>query len=72
MEQKEKFLIKLGTKIAQYRKGKNFSQEELAFLVKTAPNYIGCIERAEKCPSLRFLKKLAKTLDIKVKDLIDF
>jgi transcriptional regulator with XRE-family HTH domain len=72
MKQKNKILIKLGAKVAEYRKEKGFSQEELGFLIRSARNYIGCIERGEKSPSIKILHKIAKALDVKVKNFIDF
>lgn len=72
MIKKEKILIKLGQKIAEFRKDKGFSQEELGFLICSARNYVGCIERGEKSPSIKTLSRIAKALDHKVKDFIDF
>lgn len=50
MKKKDNLLVKLGKKIAEYRKEKGFSQEEVGFLIRSARNYIGCIERGEKSP----------------------
>lgn len=72
MNKSSKVLVKLGTKVAEYRKAKELSQEELGFLIKSARNYIGCIERGEKSPSINTLCKLAKALGVKVKDFIEF
>lgn len=72
MNKNNKILVKLGKKIFEYRKEKGFSQEELGFLIRSARNYVGCIERGEKSPSINTLCKIAKVLDVKVKDLIDF
>ncbi len=72
MDKKDKKLIKLGLKIAEYRKEKDLSQEELGFMIRSARNYIGCIERGEKSPSISTLCKIAKALDVKVKDFIEF
>lgn len=69
---KDKILVKLGKKIAECRKEKGLSQEELGFRIRSARNYIGCIERGEKSPSIKTLYKISKALDIKTKDLIDF
>lgn len=69
---KDRILVKLGSKIAEYRKEKGFSQEELGFLIRSARNYIGCIERGEKSPSIKILSKIAKALDVSVKDFIEF
>lgn len=72
MIKKDKMLLKLGSKITEFRKAKDLSQEELGFLVKSARNYIGCIERGEKTPSLQTLQKIAKALNVKVRDFIEF
>lgn len=72
MYKKDKILVELGLKIAEYRKEKHFSQEELGFLVHSARNYIGCIERGEKSPSIKTLSKISKALNVKIKDLFDF
>ena len=72
MVKKDKILVKLGKKIAEFRKEKSFSQEELGFLIRSARNYVGCVERGEKSPSIKMLTKIAKALDVKVKDFIEF
>lgn len=72
MDKNNKKLEKLGKKIAEYRKEKGFSQEELGYLIRSARNYIGCIERGEKSPSLNTLIKIAKALDVKVRNFIEF
>lgn len=62
----------LGKKIKTIRKAKGLSQENLAFDIDSTRNYIGCIERAEKFPSLAFIFDIASALDVTVKDLFDF
>ena len=59
----------IGDNIKKYRKEKQLSQEELAFEVGSTRNYIGCIERAEKFPSLGFLFDIVKVLNINIKEL---
>ena len=51
------------------RKKLHLSQEQLAFKLNSARNYIGCIERAEKTPSLDFLFSIAEILECRVIDL---
>ena len=70
--EKDRILVKLGKRITEVRKDKGISQEELAFKVNTARNYIGCIERGEKSPSIKILYKISRALKVKTKDLIDF
>ena len=59
----------LGKNIRTLREAKNISQEELAFSILSTRNYIGCIERAEKFPSLAMILDIAKALDCKLNDL---
>lgn len=59
----------LGKNIRDRREFLRISQEELAFLVSSTRNYIGCIERAEKYPSLAFVLDIANALKTNIKDL---
>ncbi len=59
----------LGQNIKLQRKNKGYSQEKLAFEINTARNYIGCIERAEKSPSVATLYKISKALNAEFCDL---
>lgn len=46
------------------RTNKDFSQEDIAKKLDVSKNYISLIENGKKEPSLKFLKDLAKILDI--------
>ena len=63
-----KYII-LGNNIRKYRKSLGLSQEELAFRINSARNYIGCIERAEKYPSIAVIFDIADVLDISAEKL---
>lgn len=58
--------IILGQNIRCIRENKKLSQEELGFRIKSARNYIGCIERGEKSPSLDVLFDIALALNCNV------
>lgn len=60
----------IGNNIRQRRKQFKFSQEELAFRINSARNYIGCIERGEKVPSITILLDIALVLSCNLKDLV--
>lgn len=62
---------KLGQNIKYKRSLLEISQEELAFRISSTRNYIGCIERAEKYPSLAVIFDIAKALSCNPKDLFD-
>ena len=64
-----KIYKQLGENIRKYRKKRKISQEELAFRISSARNYIGCIERAEKAPSLATVFDIARALNLQFKDL---
>ena len=59
----------LGKNIREIRTNKKLSQEELAYRINSAANYIGCIERGEKFPSLAVIFDIKNTLDCKIEDL---
>ncbi len=61
---------KVGAKIRKLRKTKGWSQEKLALEANLHRAYIGQIERGEKNIGLKNLEKIAKTLGIKLKDIM--
>jgi len=71
-KEKYNFLFEnIGGKIKEIRLKKGISQEKLAFELSTARNYIGCIERGEKRPSVIMLYKIAKSLGVKLSGLFE-
>lgn len=62
-------LILFGNKVKALRKEKGISQEELAFRSDLHRTYIGMIERAEKNVTLKNIAKIAKGLEVSIKDL---
>jgi len=69
MSKKKELLIKFGNKIREMRVQRNISQEELASLVGVHRTYIGMIERAEKNITLLNIEKIAKALQVSIKEL---
>lgn len=62
---------RLGQKIKELRKAKGFSQERLANLAEIDRTYLPTIEKGERNVSIEVVEKLAKALDVSVKDLFD-
>lgn len=60
----------IGSNIRAYRRKLKMSQEDLAFKINSARNYIGCIERAEKHASIEILAKIAFVLNVKLEDIM--
>ena len=60
----------IGSRIRQYRLEKGFTQEELALRINTSAQYISCIERGIKKPSLETLIGIAEVMDVTVNDFI--
>ena len=48
------------------------TQESLANKIGVTPKYIQYIEATRRIPSLKILNKIAKVLEVKVKDLFNF
>ena len=59
----------IGNNIRTLRMLKKISQEELAFRIASTRNYIGCIERAEKFPSICMLLDIASVLECSINDI---
>lgn len=66
---KKEILIKFGEKVRNLRKENGFSQEELSFKAGLHRTYIGMIERAEKNITLINIEKIAKALNVNIKNL---
>ena len=63
---------KLGRCIQKIRKAKGMTQEQLAEKIGTSTPWIGHIETGRELPNLKMLQKIARVLDVKVKDLIPY
>ncbi len=67
---KKKILISFGDKVRELRKEKGLSQEEFSFKADLHRTYIGMIERAEKNITLINIEKIAKALEVDIKELL--
>lgn len=67
----EKLIKKFGDRVAELRKQRNLSQEELAWNAGIGDNQVGRIERCEHNPSLKTIIKIAIALEVEVKDLFE-
>ncbi len=63
------FYKKLGERISLLRKRKKISQYELADKAKINRSYLAIVEFGKSNPSVKFLRKLALILRIKLSDL---
>lgn len=66
---KERFLKQFGKRIAEVRKERNLTQEELAELVNVHRTYIGFIEQGKRNPVIANIYKISKALNVSLKDL---
>lgn len=69
---KNEAAIKFGKRIAELRKSAGLSQEALADICNFNRTYIGSIERAEKAPTIITIARLAKGLNIPLKELFNY
>jgi transcriptional regulator with XRE-family HTH domain len=61
----------LGQRIVLLRREKGWSQEHLAYVAGVHRTYMGGIERGERNPSLFNLFKIAKALEVSLRDLFE-
>ena len=66
--------IEIGYNIQYYRKHKGFTQEKLAEILNISRQHLGAIEAPNlvRPISLDLLFRIADTLEIDVRDLLDF
>lgn len=62
---------KFGQKIVFLRKNVNLTQDELAFKVNISPSYLSAIERGVTDTTISTAKRLAKALNINIKELFE-
>ncbi len=67
---KEAYLKKLGSHIAQLRISKGISQAELARCCDKDPQSLNRLERGRINPSIIYLQEIADELGVNIKDLI--
>jgi transcriptional regulator with XRE-family HTH domain len=63
---------KLGQRIAQLRRLRKLTQEQLAEAIGCSVEFISLVERGVNSPSVAGLEKFAKVLRIEVKELFSF
>jgi transcriptional regulator with XRE-family HTH domain len=61
----------LGGSVRKHRKAAGLTQEKLAEKIDINPVYLGQIERGYKVPTIDVLLKLAKTLAVRIRDLVE-
>ncbi len=62
---------KFAKKVKEIRLKRKMSQGDLAKILGLHPTYISGIERGVRNMALKNIEKLAKALDVSVKDLVD-
>jgi putative transcriptional regulator len=68
--QKEAYLKKLGSHIAQLRISKGISQAELARCCDKDPQSLNRLERGRINPSIIYLQEIADELGVDIKELV--
>lgn len=63
---------KLGKRIANLRRAKELTQEQLAEAVGCSVEFISLVERGVNAPSVAGLEKFSKVLKVEVKELFTF
>jgi transcriptional regulator with XRE-family HTH domain len=63
---------KLGQRIANLRKSRTLTQEQLAEAVGCSVEFVSLVERGVNAPSVAGLEKFARVLKVEVKELFTF
>lgn len=64
--------IQLGKRIAELRRAKGLSQEQLAAKSRYSTEFISLVERGVNAPSVGGLARIAKALKVDIKELFEF
>ena len=64
------YRVLIGEAIRKQRKRMKLTQEKLAERADLHPNYLGRVERGEEHVSLISLRRIAKALNVRVRDLV--
>lgn len=70
MTKEEKYLLKLGQKIAELRKAKGYTQEQFAKLTKMNRAALARLEREPINLTMKTLIQISKSLKIEIHDLV--
>lgn len=62
--------VMIGQQIRHIRRMKDISQQALADKISVTLGWMGRVERGVHLPNLKLLSKIAKALQVRVKDLI--
>ena len=62
----------LGRRIAALRKARGLTQEAFAEKCGYSTDFVSLVERGLNAPSVAGLEKVAKALNVQIKDLFDF
>jgi transcriptional regulator with XRE-family HTH domain len=68
----QEFLMELGKRIVAARKGKGFSQADLAYRIGMEKSNLSVIENGKSNPQILTLVKIASCLEIDMKTLVSF
>jgi len=68
----KQYLIFMGRKIRSYREKMGVSQEQFGKIAKFHRTYVGMIERGEKNMTIGNMHRIARALNVHVRDLVDF
>jgi transcriptional regulator with XRE-family HTH domain len=63
---------KLGKRVAQLRRAREMTQEQLAEALSCSVEFVSLVERGVNAPSVAGLEKFAKVLKVQVRDLFAF
>lgn len=65
----DKLAQRIGKRIRYWKDQKKLTSEQLAYQHDISKGYLSDIENGRRLPSIRMLQKIAKALDVDIRDL---
>lgn len=72
MDKRSNISEKIGKKIAELRKEKGLTQEQLAEKINMDRTFVGYLEKGDRNPSVETANKIARALGVDISDIFNF
>jgi len=71
MDKRSNISEKIGKRIAELRKEKGLTQEQLAVKINMDRTFVGYLEKGDRNPSVETANKIARALGVKISEIFN-